>query len=260
MADHCLQKENRNPSLRNYGLFANINSGVVHYSFTTDTDWKSFDAKTVVTDGEWHHVASTYDGSDFKLYLDGALDGQGSPGTKPDTHDNALFIGGHYVEDQYGQTYWLSGTIDELVLYSRVLNMKEINELMNDGMSAALSGAVQSEVSLSFTMPSEVSVGEEFTATLNVADAVDLAGVQFDLHFDPTVLEPTDIHEGDFLSGGGAFFQVAHFNSVPGEISGIRIARASGVDGDRVLLKVDFKAKAAGVSTLEMRGSEIGNF
>ena len=113
-------------------------------------------------------------------------------------------------------------------------------------------------VTLSFTMPSEVSAGEEFTATVNIADAGDLAGVQFDLHFNPAVLEATDVHEGDFLSGAGVFFQVEHFNSVPGEISGIRIARADGVDGDGVLLKVDFKAKAAGVSALEVRSLKLG--
>ena len=113
-------------------------------------------------------------------------------------------------------------------------------------------------VTLSFTTSSEVSVGEEFTAALNITDAVDLAGVQLSLHFNSDVLEATDIHEGDFLSGEGAFFQVAHFKSVPGEISGIRIARGSGVDGSGVLLKVDFKAKAAGNSALEVRGPKLG--
>ncbi len=44
-------KEHRNPTGRNYGLFGNINTGVVHYSFTTNAGWKSFDAKTAVTDG-----------------------------------------------------------------------------------------------------------------------------------------------------------------------------------------------------------------
>ncbi|MDE0682209.1 MAG: LamG domain-containing protein [Candidatus Poribacteria bacterium] len=126
-------KENRNPTGRNYGLFGHINSGVVHYSFTTNSGWKSFDAKTVVTDGDWHHVAGTYDGSDFKFYLDGAIDAQVAPGTKPDNHDNFLFIGGCDIGN-----YWMTGTIDEVVLYDRALSEKELNELMEDGMSVAL--------------------------------------------------------------------------------------------------------------------------
>ena len=126
-------KENRGPVGRNYGLFGHINTGVVHYSFTTDTSWKSFDAKTAVTDGEWHHVAGTYDGSDFKLYLDGEVDGEVSPGTDPDTHDNFFFIGGCDVGG-----YWMSGAIDEVVLYDRALSEKEISELIEDGMLVAL--------------------------------------------------------------------------------------------------------------------------
>lgn len=126
-------KEHRGPTGRNYGLFGNINSGVVHYSFTTNSGWKSFDAKTVVTDGDWHHVAGTYDGSDFKLYVDGAVDAEVAPGTKPDNHDNFLFIGGCDIGG-----YWMTGTIDEVVLYDRALSEKELNELMEDGMSVAL--------------------------------------------------------------------------------------------------------------------------
>ena len=126
-------KEHRNPTGRNYGLFGHINSGVVHYSFTTNSGWKSFDAKTVVTDGDWHHVAGTYDGSDFKLYLDGAVDAQVSPGTKPDNHDNFFVIGGCDIGG-----YWMTGVIDEVVLYDRALSEQELNDLIEDGMSVAL--------------------------------------------------------------------------------------------------------------------------
>ncbi len=126
-------KETRNPTGRNYGLFGNINTGVVHYSFTSNAGWQSFDAATPVTDGDWHHVAGTYDGSDFKLYLNGEIDAQVSPGTKPDTSDNLLFIGGCDIGN-----YWMSGTIDEVVLYDRALDEKEITELIEDGMSVTL--------------------------------------------------------------------------------------------------------------------------
>lgn len=126
-------KETRNPTGRNYGLFGHINTGVVHYSFTTNAGWKSFDAKTAVTDGDWHHVAGTYDGSDFKLYLDGQVDAQVTPGTKPDTSDNLFFIGGCDIGG-----YWMSGVIDEVVLYARALSEGEINDLMDDGVSVAL--------------------------------------------------------------------------------------------------------------------------
>ncbi|MDE0019947.1 MAG: LamG domain-containing protein [Candidatus Poribacteria bacterium] len=126
-------KENRNPTGRNYGLFAHINSGFVHYSFTTNNGWKSFDAKTPITDGQWHHVAGTYDGTTFTLYLNGAEDASTKPGTKPDSHDNVLFIGGCDIGG-----YWMTGAIDELALFSRALSAEEVNEL-KEGLEGVLS-------------------------------------------------------------------------------------------------------------------------
>lgn len=125
-------KENRGPTGRNYGIFGHINRGVVHYSFTTG-GWKSFDANTVVTDGKWHHIVTTYEKPNFKLYVDGKVDGQTAPNTDPDNHDNFLFIGGCNIGN-----YWMSGTIDEVVLYDRALSEAEIGELMDQGITAAL--------------------------------------------------------------------------------------------------------------------------
>ena len=126
-------KENRNPTGRNYGTFAHTSSGVVHYSFTTGATWKSFNASTVITDGKWHHVVATYSKPDFKLYLDGKVDAQTAPNTDPDDHDNVFYIGGCDIGD-----YWMTGTIDEVVIYGRALSEAEINELMERGITNAL--------------------------------------------------------------------------------------------------------------------------
>ena len=125
-------KEHRNPTGRNYGLFGHVNTGVVHYSFTTG-GWKSFDGKTVVTDGKWHHVAATYESPDFKLYIDGEVDAQVAPNTAPDNHDNFLFIGGCDIGN-----YWMTGSIDEVVLYGKALEAADIKALMNSSFSDAL--------------------------------------------------------------------------------------------------------------------------
>ena len=135
-------------------------------------------------------------------------------------------------------------------------NIENITTNLDSPWGIAL-GVPQTRVS--FSLPSSVSAGETFTAALNIADAVDLAGAQLNIHFDPAVLETTDIQEGDFLSGEGVFFQVEGFKTVQGEISGIRIAHANGVTGGGTLLKVVFKAKAAGVSALEARDLRLGN-
>ncbi|MCY4404515.1 MAG: LamG domain-containing protein [Candidatus Poribacteria bacterium] len=125
-------KENRGPTGRNYGLFGHINTGVVHYSFTTG-GWKSFDGKTVITNGAWHHVVATYEKPDFKLYIDGEVDAQVAPNTDPDSHDNFLFIGGCDIGN-----YWMTGSIDEVVLYNKALDADDINTLMNNSFTDAL--------------------------------------------------------------------------------------------------------------------------
>jgi hypothetical protein len=136
-------KENRGPTGRNYGIFCNINTGVVHYSFTANAAWQSFDAATVVTDGNWHHVAATYEKPDFKMYLDGAVDAQVTPGTDPDQNDSPLYIGGCDIGD-----YWMTGIIDEIVLFNVPLSEAEIGELM-EGLDSTL--AVQPATKLPVT-------------------------------------------------------------------------------------------------------------
>ena len=55
--------------------------------------------------------------------------GKQHQGTKPDNHDNFLFIGGCDIGN-----YWMTGTIDEVLVYNRALSEQEINELIEDGM------------------------------------------------------------------------------------------------------------------------------
>ena len=169
--------------------------------------------------------------------------------------------GGIALDSINGKMYWTTRS----KIQRANLNGTNLEDLVTgvNAVGIALSipqsnTRVPSRVNLNFTMPSEVSVGEELTATLNVTNAVDLAGVQLDLHFNPAVLEATDIQEGDLLAGTGTFFQVLHLATVPGEISGIRIARIGGVEGSGTLLKVVFKAKGVGVSELAARNLKLG--
>ena len=163
-------------------------------------------------------------------------------------------MGIDFINGKMYWTDWDAGKIQRANLDGT--NVEDLAIGLHEPWGIAL-GIPQTRVS--FSLPSSLSAGETFTATLNIADAVDLAGAQLNIHFDPTALEATDIQEGDFLSGEGVFFQVAGFKTVPGEISGIRIAHANGVTGNGTLLKVIFKVKAAGVSALEVRDLRLGN-
>ena len=138
-------KENRNPTQRNYGMFCNINTGVIHYSFTTSSGWKSFDATTVVTDNKWHYVAATYEQPNFKMYLDGEVDAEVTPDTIPDNTDNVLFIGGCDIGD-----YWMTGIIDEVILFDNALSPDDIEALASKGAKSVVT-AIQPAGKLSVT-------------------------------------------------------------------------------------------------------------
>ena len=122
-------KEARNPTGRNYGIFGHVNNGSIHYSFTSG-GWKSFDAPTNVTDGAWHHVAATYERPNFKLYIDGELDAETAPDAVPESNDSSLYIGGCDIGN-----YWMTGVIDEVVLYDRALSPEELSELIQEGIA-----------------------------------------------------------------------------------------------------------------------------
>ncbi|NLT77221.1 MAG: LamG domain-containing protein, partial [Planctomycetes bacterium] len=82
-----------------------------------------FNGTVIITGGEWHHYASTYDGAEGRIYIDGVLD-VASPGTGQigDSSSSDLYIG-----DNSGATgRLLHGLLDDVRLYSRALPIDEI--------------------------------------------------------------------------------------------------------------------------------------
>jgi hypothetical protein len=74
----------------------------------------------LVTDGKWHHVASTYDGATIRLYVDGQLESSfARSGTIP-AGTSPLAIGA-----RPGVNYY-AGLMDEFTIYNRALTPFEI--------------------------------------------------------------------------------------------------------------------------------------
>ncbi len=80
----------------------------------------------LVTDGTWHHLAATWDGSSLALYVDGMLDASlGIPPTTVDTSSSLLF-GRHFQDNAQWE---FAGLMDEVRLYDRALTVQEISAL-----------------------------------------------------------------------------------------------------------------------------------
>ena len=108
-----------------------------------------------------------------------------------------------------------------------------------------------------------IHLGDTFTVQLGVENMVDLAGWQFDIAFDPAVLEVLEVKEGDFLKQEGetTFFQKGVIDNRSGRITELSSARLSegGVSGMGDMLSVSFKAKAKAKTQLRLRNFQLAD-
>ena len=122
-------------------------------------------------------------------------------------------------------------------------------EIENPGMDYALS-------------QTPIHVGDTFTLDLSAENVFDLAGWQFDIAFDPAVLEAIEVNEGDFLKEGGGttFFQKGTIDNTTGKITKLSSARLNedGATGTGTLLSVTFIAKTGGETQVALENFQLG--
>jgi hypothetical protein len=79
-----------------------------------------------VNDGQWHHVAGVYDGTQKRLYVDGNLDVSSNSTGNIDNSSYNVNIG---ENAQATGRYW-DGLIDDVRVYTRALTHEEIQQVM----------------------------------------------------------------------------------------------------------------------------------
>jgi hypothetical protein len=93
-----------------------------------------------INDGEWHHVAGVYDGTEYILYIDGIQDGPSVPATGPiaQTTSHKLTIGAFESSGNVSKFY--DGYIDEVRVYDEALGAAAIQALVPEPATIALLG------------------------------------------------------------------------------------------------------------------------
>jgi hypothetical protein len=86
--------------------------------------------KTAIPRGEWHHVAATYDGTTWRLYVDGALDGEATANAMPRADSVHPFAIATAMSSTGVATGFLHGAIDELRVWNRARAADEIADGM----------------------------------------------------------------------------------------------------------------------------------
>ena len=108
-----------------------------------------------------------------------------------------------------------------------------------------------------------IHTGDTFTLDIHAENIFDLAGWQFDINFDPALLEAISVTEGNFLKSDGVstFFHGGSIDNAAGKIKGLNAARLSlqGITGTGTLVQVTFKAKSAGETELTLQNFQFGS-
>ena len=126
-----------------YAIF--LNNGSIAFDIQTSPDGTLYSAGDLeffqyvsppatvnIYDGQFHHVAGTYDGATMSLYLDGALIGtQPAKGKIVATPQTPLQLGAGLEDGSPG--YYHYGLLDEATIYNRALSAAEIQAIYNAG-------------------------------------------------------------------------------------------------------------------------------
>ena len=201
-----------------------------------------------------------------------SIDGEVIYGTvslhSPREQETTMYVGG-----EEGLKVWLNGTL----IYERLshigtsydyqdffpVTLKQGRNVLLVAVHTVSNGFFGFEPGTEYTVSTGVGytfsqtpihIGDTFTLDIRAENVSDLAGWQFDIAFDPAILEAINVSEGDFLKtdGGTTFFQGGSIDNASGKITGLSAARLSGggASGTGTLLQVRFKAKSAGETEL----------
>ncbi|MBV9242150.1 MAG: carboxypeptidase regulatory-like domain-containing protein, partial [Acidobacteria bacterium] len=125
----------------------------------------------------WSHVAMTYDGSNLKAYVNGALTNSIPASGSITTTSGLLRLGGRAINAEA----WV-GSEDEMSLYGRALTANEIQTIFNAGVAGKYKAVATP------TGPAGSTANAGSDATVTFTGGVTVAGATQQIPLDPTTL------------------------------------------------------------------------
>ena len=157
---------------------------------------------TAVTMGVWHHVAASYDGATWRLYLDGNLDAEAVVDATPRNDSIQHFGIGAALDSTGTPAGALQGAVDEVRVWNHARTPEEIASTMNSTVTTA-TGLV-GRWALDEGSPAMDSVGTN-DGTVEGGAAISQPGAPLDLGGAPDVAVNGP---GDTVSGNQAELSV----------------------------------------------------
>ncbi|MBD3183879.1 hypothetical protein GF312_16465 [Candidatus Poribacteria bacterium] len=128
--NHIVRKTPENPRIYILGVH---NTSLPFIFLKTETQQVSdIIGATSLPDGEWIHLAMTYDGAEVKIYVNGELDASTPATGIVEASEGELRIG---RGDPAG---YFSGILDEIAIFNIALDQDEIKNIMNGGFIGLL--------------------------------------------------------------------------------------------------------------------------
>ena len=94
-------------------------------------------------DGNWHHIAATYDGTSnanaLKIYIDNVVTEGTTPSTGIQNLDRATTIGGSRYKPPLSVLFYFRDYIDEVAVWDSELTSTQISNIYNNGKPRNLS-------------------------------------------------------------------------------------------------------------------------
>ena len=200
----------------------------------------------------------------------------------PRQQETTLYVGG-----EFGLKVWLNGALihkdfrhlrnddfsnflpvtlqpgKNILLVAVVTRFRSNHNNAFFGFEPGTEYTVGTGISYTFS-DTPIHIGDIFTFDVHAENVVNLAGWQFDIAFDPALLEAIEVHEGDLLTtdGGSTFFQEGRIDNASGKVTGVKSALLadSGVNGSGAILQVKLKAKSEGETKVVLQNLKFGSF
>jgi len=120
---------------RNFGIYV-APDGLLGVNYTSGGGWTDVKTDGVVSDGQWHHIALTYDGSSLRSFVDGQLGAEKASTNVPDNNTEPVRIGrwGGEAGD------FMNGVVDEVSIYNEAFDEAAIQVMMIEPASVEPSG------------------------------------------------------------------------------------------------------------------------
>lgn len=97
---------------------------------------------TPIAPGGWHHAAVTYDGSVFKLYLDGLLQTEQTIGRQPASGSTVPLAMGSAINSQNVAAGFFHGALDEVRIWDHARSAADIQSAINGRLTGQIPGLV----------------------------------------------------------------------------------------------------------------------